>query len=207
LKLKSFSISILTAMAVLMIMGLLTSPLQASQYLGEITWNATLSPANGGDTFIVKAGLSKVGGPYYEIQGYIPGVPGGGSATFSGGGALVGNTLMLTVNITSQGGTKGNQVQVMQFNVDPSNYNGSLWGADPQTRISTKDVFISSDPFPAPNFAGTFPDMYSTYQNYVSHSHLQDDLVIWDYQTTGTLTKISGPSQSGIAPLLPLLDK
>jgi hypothetical protein len=119
MKLKSFSISILAAAVI--IMGLLAAPLQASQYLGEVTWDYS-----GGGT--VKAGISKAGGSYYEVQGQV--VTPNGTIIFSGGGALVDGTLKIsaaaTMVETNSGGTYHN-ANTIQINVDPVSYNGSLW--------------------------------------------------------------------------------
>jgi hypothetical protein len=120
MKLKSFSISILAVMAV-MIIGLLAAPLQASQYLGEVTWTYA------GD-LTVKAGISKVGGSYYEVQGEA--VTPNGTIIFSGGGAVVNGTLMLsaasTMVETNSGGTYHNAT-TLQISVNPSTYDGSMW--------------------------------------------------------------------------------
>jgi hypothetical protein len=75
MKPNSFSISILAA--AIIIMGVLAAPLQASQYLGEVTWDYS-----GDGTF--KVGISKVGGSYYEVQGQA--VTPNGTIIFSGGG-------------------------------------------------------------------------------------------------------------------------
>ena len=54
-------ISILAAAAFLSL-GLGVANLEASQYLGEVTWNAQGSGGN----FTMKAAISRVAGSYYE---------------------------------------------------------------------------------------------------------------------------------------------
>jgi len=124
MKVRSLAILILTVVTV-MTMGLLASPLQASQYLGEITWDVLDSL---GHTFTVKAGLSKVGGSYYELQGQA--APAAGTIIFSGGGALVGTTLMLsgtgTMVETNSNGVY-HDAQVWQMSINQSTFNGTMW--------------------------------------------------------------------------------
>jgi hypothetical protein len=111
MKLESFSISILAAAVV--IMGLLAAPLQASQYLGEVTWDYS-----GGGT--VKAGISKEGGSYYEVQGQV--FTPNGTIIFSGGGAVVDGIMKIsaaaTMVETNSGGTYHN-ANTIQINIDP----------------------------------------------------------------------------------------
>jgi hypothetical protein len=170
MKVKSFSMFLATAAVV--IMGLLVSPLQASQYLGEVTWTFT-DNSDINKTLTVKAGLSKVGGSYYEVQGQAA-TP-NGTIIFSGGGALVNGTLMLsatsTMVETNNGGTYHNAT-TLQISVDPATYNGSMW------MVTTWYL----NPPVSPNTVG-FGNSYDT----------------------GTLTKTSGPLNPAAAPQLPLL--
>jgi hypothetical protein len=124
MKVKSFSLFL--AVAAVMIMGVLAAPLQASQYLGEITWTFTEDGSN--KTFTLKAGLSKAGGSYYEVQGQA--APGGQTIIFSGGGALVDGTLRLsgaaTMEETNSNGHYSD-ASTWRMNLDPSNYSGTMW--------------------------------------------------------------------------------
>jgi len=61
MRLKLFSVFVVTLAAV-MIMVLGVAPTEASQYLGEVTWNAQGSGGN----FTMKAAISRVAGSYYE---------------------------------------------------------------------------------------------------------------------------------------------
>ena len=118
---KLFPISILAAAAFL-VLGLGVANLEASQYLGEITW--TYSGLGGGT---IKAGISKVGGSYYEVQGQAD-TP-NGPIIFSGGGALVENTFILSGTATlvenNAGGTYYD-ANIWRITLDKS-YNGTMW--------------------------------------------------------------------------------
>jgi hypothetical protein len=121
---KVKSISMFLATAAVMIMGFLASPLQASQYLGEITWDVVDDLDH---HFTLKGGISKVGGSYYEVQGQAD--IGNGLIIFSGGGALVGSTYMLsgtaTMVETNNKGTFHN-ANIWRITLDQS-FNGSMW--------------------------------------------------------------------------------
>jgi len=160
MKVKFFSVCLVAA--ALITMGHGVSSLEASQYLGEVTWTYS-----GGAT--VKAGISKVGGSYYEVQGQA--ADPNGTVIFAGGGTLVGGALMLsavsTQVETNSGGTYHNATTI-QINVDPTTYNGSMW-------------------------------MVTTWYNPAynpPYGHSYD---------TGTLIRISGPSNPATVPTLPLL--
>ncbi|MHB8069241.1 MAG: hypothetical protein ACYDIC_15225 [Desulfobaccales bacterium] len=123
---KAKSVSVFMVLAAVIIIGFGVSGLEASQYLGEVTWTYS-----GGGTIkagLSKAGLSKAGGSYYEVQGQA--VTPNGTVIFSGGGALVGTTLMLsaagTQVETNNKGTYHN-ANTLQINVDQSTFNGTMW--------------------------------------------------------------------------------
>jgi hypothetical protein len=114
---KYFSVLMVTLAAV-MIMVLGVAPIEASQYLGEVTWNAQ----GGGGNFTMKAAISRVAGSYYEIQGQAQDAF--GIAVFSGGGVLVGNNLILTVTGTP---TDAQEAVVMQIKIDKSTNSGFFY--------------------------------------------------------------------------------
>jgi hypothetical protein len=119
MKVRSFSVFMVVA--ALVTMGLGVSSLEASQYLGEVTWTYS-----GGGT--IKAGISKAGGSYYEIQGQAS-TP-SGTVIFSGGGALVGTTLMLTASATQvETNNKGvyHNANTLRIEVNQSDFNGTMW--------------------------------------------------------------------------------
>jgi len=125
---KVKSISVLTVAAVaFLIMGLSVSPLQASQYLGEISWTGTNS---NNEPITAKAAISRVNGPYYEAQGQ--------GTTNSvkkdiivGGGVLVGTKLQLTGTVTEATSTSPvvypKAVSIMQVTIDQTTFNATFW--------------------------------------------------------------------------------
>ena len=119
MKAKSFSVFMVAAVFMIMVSGV--SSLEASQYLGEVTWTYS-----GGGT--IKAGISKAGGSYYEVQGQA--VTPNGTVIFSGGGALVGTTLMFSAVATQvETNDKGvyHNANTLQINIDQSTFNGTMW--------------------------------------------------------------------------------
>lgn len=187
MEVRSFSVFKWVAAAV-MILGLGVAPLQASQYLGEVTWNGQDAE---GHTFTVKAGISRVGGSYYEIQGQVPDSP-EGLAIFSGGGVLVGDNVIFTVTMTLE--TKS--TIIMQINIHRTTNNGTFWLRDAYIYIPHGDGRLNSwsDPFPM----GNYPQGYSLKSS------------LWELgnpPTTGTLTVrgnaiFLAPSITGQLPLL-----
>ncbi|RJR40735.1 MAG: hypothetical protein C4567_10575 [Deltaproteobacteria bacterium] len=175
MKRKSLSIFLMAA-TMFMILGLGVSAPEASTYLGEVTWKA----ANADGQFTIKAGLSKIGGNYYEIVGQCPNPPGGGRVIFSGGGVLVNTTLFATLTLTNVN-SNGKWVGVMRVTINTTTFNGNFWTAEPIVYIPNGDDRLTSwsDPFPQ----GTYP------QGYILESHLYS---LGNAPTTGTL-RLSGP--------------
>jgi hypothetical protein len=138
MRVKSFSISILAAAAFL-IMGLGVSSLEASQYLGEVIWNGQDSD---GGAFTMKAGLSRVGDSYYEIQGQKID---SAVSIFSGGGVLVGSNLILTVTQTP---TDKQRFGVLQITIDKTTCNGTFYKLKPVFYIPQYILPSASDPLP-----------------------------------------------------------
>ena len=119
------------AAAVFLVLGLGVSSPEASTYLWEVTWRGTDAD---GHTFTIKAGLSKIGGNYYEIVGQCANPPDGGRVVFSGGGVLVGTSLIATLTMTNAN-SYGKWVGVMRVTINSSTFNGSFWIAEPITYI------------------------------------------------------------------------
>lgn len=161
MRVKSFSVLMAAAVAFL-IMGLSVSPLQASQYLGEVTWNCTDSL---GHDFTMKAGLSRVGGSYYEIQGQAAMIPGDPPPIFAGGGVLVGTNLILTQTMTQMESKDDgyNNAIVMRVTIAQPTFTGTFWMVNHGGYDLTSGQFVgptyttgtltcTSTPFPlAPN--------------------------------------------------------
>jgi filamentous hemagglutinin family protein len=125
MRLKFFSVFVVTLAAV-MIMVLGVAPIEASQYLGEVTWTGQDSFGS----FTVKAAISRVGGAYYEVQGQVQAE--GSIIIFSGGGVVVGSNLILTVTQTMTDPAADRQeAAVMQISVDKYSNNGTFWALKP----------------------------------------------------------------------------
>lgn len=79
-------------------LGLLLPQAGLAQYLGEIIWTATIleretGPVSPPQTATGRIGITRVGGNYYSVQGYVESAD---PMVFSGGGVLIGDTLYLT---------------------------------------------------------------------------------------------------------------
>jgi len=162
MRLKAFSIFFLVAAAV-MSMGLLVSPLQASQYLGEVCWDGQ----EGNVTFTMKAGISRVGDSHYQIQGQkmypIPGQIYDNTSIFSGGGVLMGNHLIFVVTEgpTSDG---SQQCAVMHIMINKTTCNGTFSEVKPIFFIS-RNTIIVSEVFPYHENVGSGPEKDPPYSN------------------------------------------
>lgn len=170
-----------------MILGLGSAPLQASQYLGEATWNGL---DEHGFAFTVKAGISRVGGSYYEIQGQVPNTP-EGLGIFSGGGVLVGDNVIFAVTLT----LASKSSLIMQITINKTTNNGTFWLRDAYLYLPHGDGRLDS-------WSETLP------QEYPAGGSIKSSL--WELgnpPTTGTLTVSSTPITlaSSITGQLPLL--
>jgi hypothetical protein len=181
---KYFSISILAAAAFL-ILGLGAANLEASQYLGEVTWQGS-QPGVG--NFTMTGGLSRVGGAYYEIQG--TGYSVDNSVIFSGGGVLSGNTLKLVVTMMGD----DNRASTMRITLDKNSLNGSFVLVDSLSYIPKEWIISQSDPL---------PPYYPAGNSIASHAVSS----LGNLPDTGTLTRTSQPIPltATVAPLMPLL--
>lgn len=142
MRLKSFSFFVVTLAAV-MIMVLGVAPIEASQYLGEVTWTAQDSFGS----FTVKAAISRIAGSYYEVQGQVQGA--GSIIIFSGGGVLVGSNLILTVTQTmTDPGADKQEAAVMQISIDKTSNNGTFWALKPIYYIPAELPSHLSQPLP-----------------------------------------------------------
>jgi hypothetical protein len=144
MKARSFAILRWVLVAV-MILGIGVAPLQASQYLGEITWDGQDAESH---TFTVKAAISRVGGNYYEIQGQVPDSP-EGLAIFSGGGVLVGDNLICAVTMTLE----SQSTVIMQVTINKNDNNGTFWIRDASFYLPHGDERLNS-------WSDTLPTQY-----------------------------------------------
>ena len=102
----------------------------AAQYLGETTWtisktqneHGAVSPAQ---TFTLKGAITRMGGAYYTLQGYVDASP-DGPFIVSGGGVLIGNLLYLTLSGSQKHTDPWRDTAVMHVEVDKGTLNGSF---------------------------------------------------------------------------------
>jgi hypothetical protein len=134
-----FSFSRVLAAAAFLSLGLGAANLEASQYLGEVTWQGSQP----GVSFTMKGGLSRVGGVYYEIQG--TGASAESSVIFSGGGVLSGNTLKLVVTLVGDGNS---EISTMRITVDKDSLNGSFMQVTGLSYVPKDQLNSLSDPLP-----------------------------------------------------------
>jgi hypothetical protein len=113
-----FSFILILVAAGFLSLGLGVANLEASQYLGEVTWQGS-QPGVG--SFTMTGGLSRVGGAYYEIHG--TGSSAESSVIFSGGGVLSGNNLKLVVTMF---GDNNSEVSTMRIIVDKGTLHGTF---------------------------------------------------------------------------------
>jgi hypothetical protein len=186
MKVRSFSV-LKWVVAAVMVLGLGVAPLQASQYLGEIIWDGQDEEAH---TFTVKAGISRVGGSYYEIQGQVPDSP-EGLAIFAGGGVLVGDNVIFSVSMT----LATQSTMVMQVTINKNDNQGTFWIRDASLYLPHGDTRLDS-------WSETLPQYYPAYGSIKSS--------LWELgnpPSTGTLTVRSNPIPlaASITGQLPLL--
>ena len=78
----------------------------APQYLGESTWTLTITMDEHGvvsEDFsgTVKMAITRMGGTYYTVQGYVD-IPDDGPFIMTGGGILMGETIYLSLSGSQQ---------------------------------------------------------------------------------------------------------
>jgi hypothetical protein len=100
------------------------------QYLGETTWTVTRTqgasgPKNPPEISTFKGGITRVGGAYYTVEGYIEQSPDG--TRFSGGGVLIGNLLYLTLSASRQPVSTDREIGVVHLELDKDTLNGTFY--------------------------------------------------------------------------------
>ena len=121
------------ALTALLILGMsITSALGTNvTYLGKTTWTATVSDTTvtgvkPGDTFTITGGISKVGEEFYMFQGYVtPNTD--GPFVVSGGGFLMGNTLIFTCSEAQQHTGASRDSGVMYITLDKTTLAGTFY--------------------------------------------------------------------------------
>jgi hypothetical protein len=170
---------------------------EASQYLGEVTWTAQDSESQ---TWTMKAGISKMGGSYYQVQGQVPDAPfpfDGGTAIFSGGGALMGGNFVFNGTMTNTQNDGTPHITTFQITIDKSSFNGTFWSVTPRNYGTLNYHRFESEPLGSeyyhPNIIAVInvPNLAVNVENFI---------------ITGTLTLVGQPvSLTSFSPAVPLL--
>jgi hypothetical protein len=111
----------------------------------------------------VKMAVTQMGGNYVTVQGYLE-LPDDGPVILSGGGALISDTVYLTVTATQKHTDKNRDTEVMNIQLNKTTLNGTFYsvgsdfdvstaGASPKfdTRFTSGTLTLSGSPkiFPA----------------------------------------------------------
>lgn len=113
----------------------------ATKYLGESTWIITITMRENGIVTenmsgTVKMAVTQMGGNYVTVQGYLE-LPDDGPVILSGGGALINDTVHLTV-IASQKHTDNNRdTEVMNIQLNKTTLNGTFYSVGNDFDVST----------------------------------------------------------------------
>jgi len=124
----------------------------AAQYLGQPTWTITKTQDEHGEifppeTYTLTVAITRMGGPYYTMQGYVD-VASDGPFIVSGGGVLKGNLLYLTLSASQNRMQTMRDMSVMHIELDQATLNGSL--------SSVGGKFDTATAGPDPIFDSTF---------------------------------------------------
>ncbi|MFH1595081.1 MAG: hypothetical protein ABIG94_01740 [Pseudomonadota bacterium] len=142
---------ILLAMVAIFIIGM-DFRVEASQYLGQVTWtwHKTMDETGPTDkTETITAGIFFIGGSYYELVG--GGFDADSGTEYGGGSAmLVGNNLIITVSRSKVRLDGRQETGIFHFQVDKTTFNGTGWGI--KKRL---------DPIPESPTYRTFTDKYA----------------------------------------------
>jgi hypothetical protein len=129
MKLNGRTAAIVLAMVAIIIIAM-DLRVEASQYLGQVTWTWHKTMDEKGPTDIYEtytAGLFFIGGSYYELVGGVVDVTDG--AEYGGGSALVvGNNLIITINRSKVRLDGRQETGIFHFQVDKTTFNGTGWG-------------------------------------------------------------------------------
>ena len=119
----------------------------AAQYLGQSTWNISVTQRESGavsESISMTGAITRTGGTYYTMQGHVS-LPDDGPFILAGGGVLIGETLYLSL-ATAQHHTENSwrDTGVMHVQLNKTTLNGTFYevGHDFQTSsIGPSPVF------------------------------------------------------------------
>jgi hypothetical protein len=129
MKLRAAVRVLLVSFGLLMLAG--SAVFAAPQYLGETTWTITNTQDKHGsvnppESGTLKGSITRVGGAYYTMQGYVGQAPDGPSVG-SGGGVLIGNLLYLTLSISQKYADTNREIGVVHLELDKNTLSGTFY--------------------------------------------------------------------------------
>ena len=129
MKINGRAAVILLAMMVTLIFGM-DSRVEASQYLGQVTWTWHKTtdehgPTNKTETIV--ASLFLLGNSCYELVGSTTDTEIGGTSFGSGTAMLVGNNLIMTISGSKVRSDGRQETGIFQGQVDKTTFNGTGW--------------------------------------------------------------------------------
>jgi len=120
-------------LAVLLLALLGTPSWGAPQYLGQSTWTLTITMNEKGTyseppTGTITMAITRMGGTYYTVQGYIIPTDDDGPFILAGGGVLIGETFYLNLSGTQKHTDKPNRdTEIMQVQLNKTTLNGTFY--------------------------------------------------------------------------------
>jgi hypothetical protein len=134
----------------------------AQQYLGQTTWTVTKTqdkhgPVNPPQNFTFTGSITRMGGAYYTMQGYVN-VPADGPFIAAGGGVLLGNLLYLTLSTSQRHVGTDRDSRVLHLELNKTTLNGTYYeeGRDFDTATAGPSP-VFSDHFSAGTVTRTGP--------------------------------------------------
>ncbi|MBU4233540.1 MAG: hypothetical protein KKD99_08650 [Proteobacteria bacterium] len=147
MKLNGRAAAIVLAMVAIIIIGM-DFRVEASQYLGQVTWtwHKTTDEHGATDkTETIVANLFLLGNSCYELVGSSTDTEIGGTAFGGGTAVLVGTNLIMTLSYSKIRSDGRQETGIFQGQVNKTSFNGSGWGIkkrfDPAS-IGASPVFI-----------------------------------------------------------------
>lgn len=146
MKLNGRAAAIVLAMVAIIIIGM-DFRVEASQYLGQVTWTWHKTTDEHGPTDkteTVVANLFLLGNSCYELVGSTTDTEIGGTAFGTGTAMLVGNNLIMTLSFSKIRSDGRQETGIFQGQVNKTTFNGTGWAIkkrfDPAT-IGTTIIF------------------------------------------------------------------
>ncbi len=106
-------------------------PAQACAFVGEITWTMLINEDEGypnpvPESYTMKAAISRVNNTYFSLQGVVL-VPDDNPIVMSGGGVIVGDEFIITLNAGQQHTDSWRDVFILHARVNRTTLNGPFF--------------------------------------------------------------------------------